>query len=120
MTVNLAKKYSGKVDERFALGSLTAAAVNNDYEWTGVSAVEVYSIPTVAMGDYTRSGSARYGTPSELQDFVQEMLLAKDRAFTFTIDKGNEDEQMGAKEAGKALRRQIDEVVLPKFWGVAA
>jgi hypothetical protein len=120
MTVNLAKKYSPKVDERFKVGTLTGGAVNNDYEWTGVSAVEVYSIPTVAMGDYARTGSSRYGTPSELQDTLQEMLLAKDRAFTFTIDKGNEMEQMGAKEAGKALRRQIDEVVIPRFWGAAA
>lgn len=120
MAINLAKKYSPKVDERFKLGTLTGSAVNNDYEWTGVSAVEVYSIPTVDMSDYTRTGSARYGTPSELQDTLQEMLLSKDRAFTFTIDKGNEMEQMGAKEAGKALRRQIDEVVIPRFWGVAA
>ena len=115
MAINLATKYASKVDERFKLAALTTGAVNNDYEWTGVSAVEVYSIPTVDMNDYTRTGSSRYGTPSELQDSLQEMLLTKDRAFTFTIDKGNEMEQMNAKEAGKALKRQIDEVVVPEI-----
>ena len=115
MAINLATKYSGKVDERFKLGALTGSAVNSDYDWIGVNTVKVYSIPTVAMGDYTRSGSARYGTPSELADTVQEMSVSEDRAFTFTIDKGNELEQMGAKEAGKALRRQIDEIVLPEI-----
>ncbi len=114
MAVNLASKYASRVDDRFKLGSLTQVGVNNDYDWAGVKTVKVYSIPTVALSDYARVGTARYGTPSELQDSVQEMALSKDRAFTFTIDKGNEQEQMGAKEAGKALRRQIDEVVLPE------
>jgi len=115
MAVNLASKYSGKVDERFKIGTLTGSGVNNDYDFVGVNTVKVYSIPTVAMGNYVRSGSNRYGTPSELEDTVQEMVLARDRAFTFTIDAGNELEQMGAKEAGKALRRQIDEVVIPEI-----
>ena len=34
MTVNLAQKYSSKVDERFKLGSLTASVINYDYDWT--------------------------------------------------------------------------------------
>lgn len=114
MAINLAEKYSPQVDERFKLGSLTEGLINRNYEFVGVSTVKVYSIPTVAMNDYARTGTDRYGTPTELQDTVQEMTLSKDRSFTFTVDKGNDSEQLGVKNAGKALRRQIDEVVIPE------
>lgn len=115
MTVNLAEKYSTKIDEKFKLGSVTTPAVNNDYDFVGVKTVKVYSIPTVAMGNYTRTGANRYGTPEELDDTVQELTLTRDRAFTFTIDKGNLVDQMMIKEAGKALARQIDEQVIPEI-----
>lgn len=115
MTVNLAEKYSTKIDEKFKLGAVTTPAVNNDYDFVGVKTVKVYSIPTVAMGDYTRTGANRYGSPKELDDTVQELTLTRDRAFTFTIDKGNLVDQMMIKEAGKALARQIDEQVIPEI-----
>lgn len=114
MAVNLASKYSTKVDERFKLKSLTEIGINRDYDWTGVKTVSVYSIPTVAMNDYSRTGLARYGTASELQDTKQDMTLSKDRSFTFTIDRGNYNEQLMVKNAGKALARQIDEVIVPE------
>lgn len=114
MAVNLASKYSTKVDERFKLKSLTELGVNREYDWSGVKTVSVWSIPTVAMNDYTRTGLARYGAAAELQDTKQDMTLAKDRSFTFTIDKGNYNEQMMVKNAGKALARQIDEVIVPE------
>ena len=115
MAVNYAAKYSQQVDERFKLGALTSSLVNYAFEWLGVSTVKVYSMPTAAMGDYTTEGASRYGTPEELVNEVQEMTLAKDRAFTFTIDKKSEDDTMGTMEAGAALRRQIDEVVIPEI-----
>ena len=115
MAVNYAAKYSQQVDERFKLGALTSSLVNYAFEWLGVSTVKVYSMPTAAMGDYTTEGASRYGTPEELGNEVQEMTLAKDRAFTFTIDKKSEDDTMETMEAGAALRRQIDEVVIPEI-----
>lgn len=115
MAVNLASKYSSKVDERFKLASLTDAHVNNDYDWAGVVTVEVYSIDTVAMTDYTRSGLARYGTATELGDAVQSLTLTKDRSFTFTIDQGNNTEQQMVKKGNVALKRQINEVLIPEI-----
>lgn len=113
MAVNYAEKYSSKVDERFSIASLTDAAVNNAYDFVGVNAVNVYSIPTVELDDYTMEGTSRYGTPSELQDTVQTMKMTQDKAFTFTLDKRNEEDSAGAKSAGAALRREIDEVIIP-------
>jgi N4-gp56 family major capsid protein len=114
MAVNLAAKYASKVDERFALNSLTDAAVNNSYDWEGVKTVTVYDIPTVAMGDYARTGSNRYGTPAELDNNKTDYTLTRDRSFTFTIDRGNYQDTQMTQEAGKALARQIKEVIVPE------
>lgn len=115
MAVNLATKYSNKVDERFTRDSQALMGTSNDYEFTGVATVNVYSIPTAAMNDYGRTGSSRYGSPSELQNNVQSMTLTKDRSFTFTIDRGNKLQTQMVMDAGKALSRQMKEVVTPEF-----
>lgn len=114
MAVNYAEKYSPVVDERFKLGMLTSALVNYAYDWIGVETVKVYSVPTADMNDYKLTGANRYGTPAELGNEVQEMTLTKDRSFTFTIDKKSKDDTMGVMAAAAALRRQIDEVVIPE------
>lgn len=114
MAINLADKYAKKVAERFSLGSKTDAYAGHDYEFAGVKTIKIYSIDTVAMTDYTRSGTARFGAMTELGDTVQELTLAKDRGFTFSIDAGNASEQFNIKQANAALKRQIDEVVTPE------
>lgn len=115
MAVNLASRYEKKVDERFKLKSLTDKAVNHEYNWEGVNAITIYSIPTVGMNDYTKSGTSRYGTAAELDNTVQTLTLTRDRSFTFTIDKGNKQDTQSVMEAGKALARQIDEVIVPEL-----
>jgi hypothetical protein len=112
--INLAEKYSGKVAERFKMKSLATAFTNRDYDWDGVKTLHIYSIPTVALNDYNRTlGANRYGTPAELQDDEQELTVTQDKSFTFIIDKGNKIDQMNVKDAGKALSREIDEVIVP-------
>lgn len=113
MAINFAEKYSPKVDELFSRESITNIGFNNDYDWNGVKTVHVYSIPTVPLDDYTRSGMSRFGTPGELQDNTQEMTLTQDKGFTFTIDRGNNIDQMGVKGAAQALAREIRDVVVP-------
>ena len=116
MAVNLATKYSAKVDEVIKNGALSQPSVNNDYDFIGVKTVKVYSFDPVEMNDYTRSGSNRYGDPEELPDTTQEMTLTQDRSFTFTIDKGNRiDTPEGVRNAAKALRRQIEQVIQPEI-----
>lgn len=114
MAVNLASKYSQRVDERFKLKSLTESAVNREYDWNGVNSINVYSIPTVAMNNYTKTGLSRYGTAAELDNTVQTMTLTRDRSFTFTIDRANYQDTQMVQQAGKALARQIDEVIVPE------
>lgn len=114
MAINLASKYEQKVAERFSLGSKTDKWAGKDYNFTGVKTIAVYSIDTVAMSNYTRSGTARYGNLTELGDTKQELTLAKDRGFTFSIDAGNASEQFNIKQANACLKRQIDEVITPE------
>lgn len=115
MAINLAEKYSKKVQERYAAKSRTDAYAGHDYDFTGVKTIKIYSIDTVPMVDYTRSGTARFGELTELGDTLQEMTLAMDRAFTFSIDEGNKGEQFNVKQANSALKRQIDEVMTPEI-----
>lgn len=115
MAINYASKYAQKIDERFSREALTGAAVNNDYDFVGTKTVNVYSVPTAKMNDYTRTGSSRYGTPEELENTVQELTLSKDRSFTFTIDRGNYSDTQMSNAAGAALQRQLREVVIPEI-----
>jgi hypothetical protein len=127
MAMNLASKFADKVSERFKAKSYTERAVNNEYNWSGVATISVYSIDTVAMGNYTRSGTARYGVVTELGNAKQDLTLARDRSFTFSIDRGNFTETMMQMRAGEALAREIEEVVVPEIdvyrlaaWNTAA
>lgn len=113
MAIEYAAKYSGKVDERFTVASLTNQAVNNDYDFVDVNVVKVYSVPTVELGDYELTGTSRYGTPEDLGNSVQTLTLSQDKAFTFVIDRKAEDDTAGVMQAGRALRRQVDEVIIP-------
>lgn len=115
MAINLAEKYEKKVQERFAAASRTDAYVGKDYEFTGVKTIKIYSVDTVPMVDYTRSGTARFGSLTELADTLQELTVSKDRGFTFSIDAGNAAEQFNIKQANASLKRQIDEVITPEI-----
>ena len=115
MAINYASKYAQKIDEKFSKEALTEQAVNKDYDFVGVKTVNVYSIPTAPMNDYSRTGENRYGTPEELQNTVQEMTLSMDRSFTFSIDRGNHDDTQMSSAAGAALQRQLREVVIPEI-----
>lgn len=115
MAINYASKYAAQIDERFSKEAMSAGAVNQDYDFVGVKTVNVYSVPTAAMHDYTRTGSNRYGTPEELENSVQELTMTQDRSFTFTIDRGNYNDTQMSNAAGMALQRQLREVVVPEI-----
>ena len=114
-TVNLASKFATKIDERFYKESQAAMALNNDYKFTGVKTVNVYSIPVVELTDYTRSGANRYGTPEDLGNNVQSLTITQDKAWTFIIDKGDKLQSEMVMDAGKAVARQLREVLVPHY-----
>ena len=117
MGINLATKYSPKVDERFASESYTEGiGFNKDYNWDGVGTVTVYDIPTVAMNNYSKSGTSRYGVLADLEDSKTDYKVTRDRAFTYGIDEGDSRSQLDIKKKeGRSLARQIREVVTPEI-----
>lgn len=120
MSVNLALKYSTKVDEKFERESQASLVTNNSYDFDGVDTVKVYSIGTVAMGDYNRTGPgsgnwSRYGAVSNLANDVQTLKVLKDRSWTFSIDKGDYKQSEMVMNAGKACSRQISQVIIPEY-----
>lgn len=112
-TVNYAEKYASVVDERFTLGSLTAALVNKNFEWLGVKTVKIFSRNLATLNDYKTTGSNRYGTPDELGNTEQEMTITQDKSFTYTIDAASEQDTNGTMEAAATLAENIDNLVIP-------
>ena len=117
MSINLAEKYSSQVDEVIRRGLLSTAGTNNDVEFSGAQTVKVYSLDTAPLNDYNANGGMnRYGSPVELEDSVQEMKMTQQKSFTFTIDRTFEtDSPEGVRNAGKALQRQIEQVIIPEI-----
>lgn len=111
--VNYASAFSPKVAESFSKESLTDSAAGKDYDFSGNKTVRVFTIDTVPLNDYSRSGANRYGEPVELGDTVQELVMGDDKSFTMTIDKGNQADQMNVKGAARAMKRQTEQVVVP-------
>ncbi|MEI7632137.1 MAG: N4-gp56 family major capsid protein [bacterium] len=115
MAQNLAAKYQKTIDEVFRINSVTDIIINKgirlDYE--GVNAVTIYGVATVAETAYTRSGSNRFGSLLELDTTKQTFTLSQDRAFTYSIDRGNYEDSAMVTEAGSTLQRQIEVVCVP-------
>ena len=115
MATNLATKYSPRIAQNFTLQSVVDGKTNKDYEFTGVRSVHIMTPVTQSLNDYARTGSNRYGTPTEMQDADQELILSRDRSFSITIDKGNLTEQANSKKAGRMLKAKMDEQVIPEM-----
>lgn len=113
-SINLASKYSSKLDQLFAKGSYTDQAVNQKYDFDGVRTINVYTVATTDLVDYDRTSTGdRFGGNNEVQDTVATYTLENDKAFKLVIDRGNYEQQALAKKAGEVLRAQMDERVIP-------
>lgn len=125
MSIELVKKYAPYTDELFKAESRKSLLTNTDFDWTGAHTIAVWKISTVGLNDYARNRYAddpegsvasisRYGELFDLSAQTEELLLKKDRSFIFNVDKLDEDETEGQVEAGKALARELREVVVPE------
>lgn len=112
---NYAHEDLAVLDERFYTESKTSLIINNGITMTfhGVAGVTIYNVDTVPEVDYVRYGKDRFGPLVELGTGVQEFTLSQDKAFTFTVDRGNLEDSMMVQEADKAVKRQVREVSVP-------
>lgn len=113
MTQNHASKFESKVQESFKIKSLTQNAINRDYDFVGVNAINIYSVNTVQLGNYTKSGTNRYGSPTDLGTTKQTLTLSQDKSFSMVIDKRDNMDSMNVLNPGSALQREIEDVVIP-------
>ena len=115
MAINYAIKYASKVAERFHLNSLTDDDCGQEYSFLspGSRTIRVSSVDTVPETQYQRSGENRFGTTYDVGDTLQEMSCTQAPAFSFTIDRLDGSDSAIEMSAGKALRRQLDEVTIP-------
>lgn len=98
---------------RFSKGSYTQGVLLGQYDWQGVKTVRVRTRSTSALGNYTESGTSRYGTPANVGDTYQELACTQDKAFTYTISGNVENGVDLATEAGEQLADELDQEVIP-------
>lgn len=114
MAVNLAEKYSSKLDQIWTHASYTDNWINKKYDFDGVKTVKAYTVTTVAPTDYDRTSTGdRFGGNNELQDTVATYTLTKDKGFKLAIDRGNYEQGERAKKAGEVMKYQMNEQIIP-------
>lgn len=119
MSIDLATKFAPYTDEKFKAESKISLLTNQDFDFVGARIVKIYKISTAEMNDYVRHpvsdyAASRYGTAKDLDATTESFEMTRDRSFTFTIDKLDEDETNQQLTAAKALARQLREVVIPE------
>jgi hypothetical protein len=115
MAQNYAAAHLKVIDERVSQESKTVGRFANNIrlDFNGKNSVTIYHVHTVSETDYTRSGTNRFGALVELGTGTQTLTLSQDKAFTFTIDRGNYEDSQMVTEAASAIKRQIREVAVP-------
>lgn len=113
MAINLHSKYSDQLAKLYTKNSFVEGHTNNRWSFSGFKSIYIPSITTQPLNDYQRSGTSRYGTPKDLQDTVQEMVMMQDKSFTIVIDKGDNSEQQMMKRAAEVMKQQVAEQVVP-------
>lgn len=113
--INLALKYSPQIDKIWTHGSFVDGKVSQEYDLIGVRSIRISSPITVDLVDYTRSGTERFGTLTEMQDEIQELTMSQDKSWTMSIDNANASDQLNIKKAGEALQQQLEEKVIPFY-----
>lgn len=114
-TQNYASSYLDIIDERYFVNAKTDVIINKGIrlDFNGRNSVTIYNVNVVSETDYVRSGSNRFGALVELGDGTETFTLSQDKAFTFTVDRGNLEDSMMVQEASKSVKRQVREVSVP-------
>lgn len=115
MAVNLASKFEKKTSDLLKARAKTTSIVNEDWSWDGVNSIKVYTLTDPTVGNYTVSGTSRYGTPTEVDDTIQTFTLSRDRAFTKTMDRLNEQDTNGVRRPAAYVAQAVKNVMVPEI-----
>lgn len=116
MAVNLASKFEERTSDLVKAKRKSEKFTNNDWDWDGVNAINVYTLTDPTMGNYdATAASNRYGSPTEVQDTIQTWTLVRDRSWTKVIDKKNFQDTMKVRKPGKYLAQATKNVLTPEL-----
>jgi hypothetical protein len=116
MAINLAQKFESKTSDLLKARRKTADMTNDDWDWDGVGAINIYTLTDPVMGNYNATGTGnRYGNPSEVEDTIQTFTLVRDRSWTKIIDKKNKQDTMAVRKPGKYLAQATKNVLVPEM-----
>lgn len=115
MAINLATKFESKTSELLKAKKKSAGFTNTDWTWDGVNAIIVTTLTDPTIGNYSPSGANRYGNATEVEDTQQTWTLTRDRAWTKTIDKKNQQDAMMIRKPGKYLAQATKNVLVPEM-----
>jgi len=103
------------LDERYFVKAKTNDIINKGIrlDFNGRQSVTIYNVSVVAETDYVRGGSNRFGQLVELGTGTQTFTLSQDKAWTYSIDRGNWADSMMVTEVGESVKRQVREVAIP-------
>lgn len=115
MSVNLASKFEKKTSDLMVASAKTSSITNQNWDWDGVNAINVYTLTDPTINDYVTSGANRYGDPTEVQDTKQTFTLARDRSFSVTIDNLNLQDTQMIRQPGKYLAQVVKNKMVPEI-----
>lgn len=103
------------IDERYFQKAKTDLIIDKGIrlEFNGKNSVTIYNVNVVAENDYIRSGANRFGPLVELGTGTQTFVLSQDKAFTYTVDRGNYNDSQMVTEVAQTIKRQVREVSVP-------
>lgn len=116
MAINLVDNFVKYIDYALTLNALTnGIGVVPQFEYLGQKTFKVFSFTTEPLVDYTRSGTQRYGTTTDVQDVFQILTVIKDRGFSRVIDKGDYIQQGFIKTATSYMAQMASEQIIPEI-----
>jgi hypothetical protein len=117
--IHFPEKYKQSLMDGFNKASETDSLFTHelDTEFSGVNTVHVTSLKTEPLQDYNRNlqvgTGSRYGQTKEVGDEVQTFTMTQDKSLSLSVDKGNNAEQFNMKQAGKVMKAERDEQIIP-------
>lgn len=116
MPINLATKFAPVTSDLLKARRKTEAMTNQDWDWDGVGAINVYTLSDPVMGNYNPTGSGnRYGNPTEVEDTIQTFTLVRDRSWSKVMDKKNKQDTLAIRQPGKYLAQATKNVLVPEM-----
>lgn len=116
MAINFATKFEGKTSNLVKARRKSKEFTNQDWSWDGVNAIIVSTLSDPTIGNYDPAAAAnRYGSASEVEDTQQTWTLTRDRSWTKTMDKKNQQDAMMIRKPGAYLAQATKNVLVPEL-----